>query len=348
MADYRAVVVGCGRAGSLYDCGRPEGEIRTHAGAYASNSQVALAAGVDPLAERRGQFTRKWNAPAFSNTDALAKQLPLQLWSVCTPPEAHLEAGLAAIRGGARAIWCEKPMAASLEQAVKLAAACEAAGVALSINHSRRFDALHQDIARRLQAMEWGRVQRVLIHYVRGIANYGSHAFDLLRFLLGGEIKWVAATDSLKESQPDPSLTVYGEMQEGASFALLPLDRRGYDCFEADVWCSLGRITITHLGRSVREYRVGRSPHWDEPAVLLETDKTFPAGMGATAPAALANLIDHLDRGAALLSSGSDGLAALAAVAASQYSAQQSGSRVDVPTLLAQAKANSIQEASYG
>ena len=333
---YRAVVVGCGRIGSLYDHDRPESNADplTHAGAYAAHSRVQLAAGVDPVVERRNQFTAQWKAPAYASVAEMLKEVRPDLWSICTAPQSHLALVQLALANGARGIWCEKPLADTLVAAAGIVRACETMGVALMVNHSRRFDRFHQDLARRLQTGEWGRVERVLIHYTRGIANYGTHAFDLLRLLVGDEIACLSACDDLHEADADPSLTVRGITRRGLPFALLPTRRAHYDSLEVDVWASAGRVTITHLGRGVRQYRVGPSPDWDEPAVLLETPGEFLHGMHGMTCAAVSNLIAYIEAGEPLLSSGRDGLAALAAVCAAERSAARSGQPVDVGGLL--------------
>lgn len=336
---YTAAVIGCGRIGSLYDRGRQEVSCdpRTHAGGYVSHPGVTLVAGVDPVPQRREQFTAQWKAPAYETVTELLETMQPELWSICTPPATHLEIVRAALPAGGRAIWCEKPLAATLAEAAHLVAACEQGGVPLLINHSRRFDPFHQELARRVQAGEWGRIERMVIHYVRGIANYGSHAFDVIRFLLADDIAWVSARDELREPEEDPSLTVSGETVCGVPFHLLPVRRTCYDLLEVDVWGSTGRVTLAHLGREVRQYRVGPSPHWDEAAVLLETPGRFLPGMNGVMRNAVSNLVAHLEGGQPLLSSGRDGLASVAAMWAAKQSAQRHGERVEVSPLTIEA-----------
>lgn len=341
---YTAAVIGCGRIGSLYDARRADAssDPLTHAGGYTADPRVTLVAGVDPVADRRAQFTAQWTVPAYATIgEVLAKVRP-DLWSICTHSDSHLALVTAAVQAGARGILCEKPLAATLSEAVQLLTVCERAAVPLVVNHSRRFDAFHQDLTHRVQVGEWGRIQRVLIHYVRGIANYGSHSFDLLRFLLADEIQWVSARDELCESEADPSLTVYGQTCSDVPFVLLPTHRAHYDSLEVDLWGSIGRVTITHLGRGVRQYHVGPSPDWDEPAVLLERPGRFLPGMRGMIRAAIANLIANIEQGEPLLSSGRDGLSALAVVCAAKRSAERGGERIEVQQLLAEASGMDI------
>jgi predicted dehydrogenase len=332
---YTAVVIGCGRIGSLYDTGQPSDPL-THAGAYAAHDRVKLIAGVDPDEGRRKDFAARWGVPAYAALEEMLSQFSPDLWSICTEASSHFGLVKKAINAGARGIWCEKPLASSLEEAVGIQTACAQARVPLLINHSRRFDKCHQDLARRLRAGEWGHVERVVIHYVRGISNYGSHAFDLLRFLLTDDIDWISAWDDLRELVPDPSLTVRGRTCQGVFFSLLPINRSLYDCLEVDVRASCGRLTVTHLGKGIRQYRVGPSPYWDEPTELLEAPGQFLPGMQGLALQALSNLIAHMETGAPLLSSCQDGVAAVAAVSAARCSTERHGEPVEIRKLLSE------------
>jgi len=335
----RAAVIGCGRIGSLYDAERtdPSDDPWSHAGAYTGHPETTLVAGVDPVPQRREQFTARWGVPAYATVTEMLAHVRPALWSICTTADGRLEVVRAALSAGAHAIWCEKPLAATLAEAAKLVAACEEVGVPLLVNHSRRFDPFHQELAQRVQAGEWGRIERIVIHYVRGIANYGSHAVDAIRFLLADDIAWLSARDELREPEEDPSLTVSGETVGGVPFQLLPVRRTWYDSLEIDVWGSAGRVTVTHLGREVRQYRVGPSPHWDEAAVLLETPGRFLPGMDGVMRNAVSNLVAHLEGGQPLLSSGRDGLASVAAIWAAKQSAQRHGQQIDVPSLTIEA-----------
>ena len=344
---YTAAVIGCGRIGSLYDTRRSEAssDPLTHAGAYMSHPRTRLVAGVDPDPDRRALFTARWCVAAFATIEDMLGRVSPDLWSVCAPPHAHAEIVGAAIRAGAYGIWCEKPLVASLPEAVRLVDQCAQARIPLLMNHTRRFDVFHQDLARRLQAGVWGAPERMLIHYVRGLCNYGSHAIDLARFLLQDEIAWVSAWDELGEDGDDPSLTVAGATSRSVPISLVPARRRSYDAFEVDIWGAAGRVTISDLGKSVRQWRVGPSLHWDEPAVLLETPGTFLPGMQGAALAAVDNLVMHLRRRTALISTGRDAVMALAAIAAARQSARQSSRRVDVGALLAGITAAAIEPA---
>ncbi|ALX66616.1 Gfo/Idh/MocA family protein [Microbacterium sp. XT11] len=85
------------------------------------------------IAER---FQARWS----SGVDDLLADPEVDVVAVCSPPElhaAHVRAGLAA---GHRAIFCEKPLAGSADEAARLVAECAAAGALLVVGTNHLFD----------------------------------------------------------------------------------------------------------------------------------------------------------------------------------------------------------------
>ena len=108
-----------------------------HVPALARVDGVELVAGCDPEPERRAWFEGAAGAAAHTSLDELLARERPDAVIVATPPEAHVEGCTAALEHGAH-VFCEKPLAASLDQATGLVAAAERAGRALAVNHSLR------------------------------------------------------------------------------------------------------------------------------------------------------------------------------------------------------------------
>src|SRR5690606_18658129 len=68
----------------------------------------------------------------------LAEEQP-DIVSICTWPHLHAEMVIAAAEAGVKAIHCEKPMAPTYGEAVRMVEVCEQRGVQLTFNHQRRF-----------------------------------------------------------------------------------------------------------------------------------------------------------------------------------------------------------------
>lgn len=96
---------------------------------------------------RAAQLAERFGASSSTGTDALFADPRVEVVAICSPPAAHAGQILAAVAAGKRAIFCEKPIAVSHDEAVRVIDACRDAGVALVVGTNHLFDP------------SWGRVQ---------------------------------------------------------------------------------------------------------------------------------------------------------------------------------------------
>ena len=87
---------------------------------------------------------------------ALCAAPDVDLVVVATPTHLHAEHVLAAAKAG-KHVFCEKPLARTLEQAEAMVRACEAAGVALAVGHVVRYFPEYQTAKRMLDDGTLGR-----------------------------------------------------------------------------------------------------------------------------------------------------------------------------------------------
>ncbi len=114
----------------------------------------------------RGKFPSGTGIPFFySDYSEMIKHCNLDIVSVCTPPETHCEI-VCDIAPYVKAIYCEKPIALTLEDADRMIETCYNNNVILQVNHQRRF-------------------MPVKVRFSRDIIDTGTHMFDRLRQLFG-------------------------------------------------------------------------------------------------------------------------------------------------------------------
>lgn len=139
---------------------------------------------------------------------------------ITTPPALHRQMALDAIAAG-KHVFCEKPLAATLAEAVEMRDAAEAAGVVHMINHQTRFGPTYAEMWRLMDAGYLGtptfadaRISMNPADYLRGpmwstsktdwftdaaqgggilAGSGGPHLFDLLRWCWG-EVEAVTCT----------------------------------------------------------------------------------------------------------------------------------------------------------
>ncbi len=190
----RVLVVGCGNIAGGFDAARDASAWPlTHAGAYTRHGGFRLDACVDPDESRRQAFMQRWGVTTgFSEVDALqAWAGEFDVVSICSPTDlhaGHLEQVLA-LRP--RLIFCEKPVTPDAATTARLVQLCQQQGVALAINHTRRWAPDVIRLKQELVAGQWGAVRSVAGHYNKGLLNNGGHLVDLLHLLLGPlEVQW--------------------------------------------------------------------------------------------------------------------------------------------------------------
>lgn len=148
---------------------------------------------------------------AYSTAAELAAHPGLEAVVIASPPKYHLSAILAAAAEG-KHVFCEKPLALSLDDADAALAAVQQAGVILQVGHMRRYDPPYAAARARIEAGEIGQV--VVFKSIgrdqetspagacqveaNGTLFHDStaHDFDLARWLTGDEVSEVHAYGS--------------------------------------------------------------------------------------------------------------------------------------------------------
>ena len=80
-------------------------------------------------------------------------------------------------------------MAVSLSQADEMIDMCLSNNVKLSINHGRRWDWQYRKVKELIDQEYIGVLQSMTLHFSAGLANNGTHYFDMLRFF-AGNVQW--------------------------------------------------------------------------------------------------------------------------------------------------------------
>lgn len=88
--------------------------------------------------EKVRSFQEKYTIPHFSSFPRLLEEKEIDIVDICLPTFLHRDYVLQAARAG-KHIFCEKPMALNVEDAVAMKNACQLNGVELMIGHALRF-----------------------------------------------------------------------------------------------------------------------------------------------------------------------------------------------------------------
>jgi len=330
----RAGVVGCGRIGCGFDDDPRRKYASTHARAYVSTPRIELAALCDMDASKLERYGETFKVRGrYLNCRQMFEQEKLDIVSICTPSSSHLEIVRAASECGARGILCEKPIADGLTAADEMIQLCKNRGVMLMIGHQRRFDPMHQRLAKFVREGGLGRVQQVTCYYTAGVTNTGTHLFDLLRFYLG-DVAWVEGRLSASTPPNAADLNIDGWLgfANGTLAAIQACSTSAYTIFEIVLLGTKGRLRLSSHGFHAEFEEARESERYTGycelfPAVLpVEgefTQELLPRGV--------AQLIECIQTGADPVSCGEDGRAALEIICALRQSALEQGKRIQLP-----------------
>jgi predicted dehydrogenase len=197
---------------------------KTHIRAWQANGVTPVAfADANPAA--LGAVIAEYGGEGYADGLDLISADTIDIVSICTPPRFHADLAIAALDAGI-AVLCEKPMARTLVEAERMAAAVERTGTLLSVGFCHRFQPQIETLKAMIDRGELGTVMsfrnRFAGHKADAattwfsnpelagggvLADTSIHSIDLFRFLVG-DAAGVAAMTSTRETDLGPTLEV--------------------------------------------------------------------------------------------------------------------------------------------
>lgn len=220
----RAAVVGAGMIGNVH-----------RRAALLADAEVAGVLASTP--ERSREVAEGWGTDAFTDISAVAAS-DVDIVHICTPNNTHAPFVLELLRAGKHVI-CEKPLATSVAEAERMAAAAAEAGVVATIPFVYRYHPLVREIrARRIEgefgtwnllhgsylqdwmlspfASSW-RVDAAEGGASRAFGDIGSHWCDLVEWVSGETfVSLTAQTSITVPRRPASSGASFGGTSSGA------------------------------------------------------------------------------------------------------------------------------------
>jgi myo-inositol 2-dehydrogenase / D-chiro-inositol 1-dehydrogenase len=194
---------------------------RVHAGNVARTNGLRLAAVADVVFEAARSMAQEYGGET-TDPESLLERADIDAVLITTPPDTHAELVIAAAAAG-KHVFCEKPLAQTVDDARRASEACEGAGVLLQVGYNRRFDLNFRGVR---NAVREGRVGEPWLLHITSrdpapppreylprsgglFLDTTSHDFDLARYVLGSEIVDVAARAT---SLADPNAKAIGDV----------------------------------------------------------------------------------------------------------------------------------------
>lgn len=201
MDRIKVAVIGCGTVAGY-----------GHLPAIAESDILELAGVADSKLEKAMSAGKKYGVPYYINYEDLLRVGDIDAVIIATPTPTHAEIAIKAFNYG-KHVFCEKPMAMSLEEADEMMAAASNAGKVLMIGFIRRFVDKYKVIRNIICSGELGEVK-----YIKQVSSWsgpiwagreryewminkgggplideGVHEADTLRWFTGSEAEKVYA-----------------------------------------------------------------------------------------------------------------------------------------------------------
>jgi len=238
-----------------------------HVEALSGLHDARIVAVADLDFERAKKVAREYGIPrAYDSAHKLAQDSEVEAVIVATPDYAHLEPVMTALREG-KHVLVEKPMAACLEDAEKMAEEAKKRGVLLMVNFENRFNPPFAYVKELLSRGELGVPLHAYIRlsdtiYVpRKMLSWASktsvafflmsHTVDLARWYFGGEVREVysvSVSRILKDIGTPDAYAAILKFREGFALLesswILPETEPSIFDFKLELVCSNGAVYV--------------------------------------------------------------------------------------------------------
>lgn len=163
--------------------------------------EVELAAVCDINPEALERFKESWSerwpeTRLYADYREMLESEDLDILTVATSDHRHTQIVIDGAESGVKGIFCEKPIATTLEDADAMIAACERNGVKMSVNHSRRWWPIFHKVRHTIGRGAIG-TPTVLTAVLGGpramMFRNGTHFIDALCFFAGSRPRAVSA-----------------------------------------------------------------------------------------------------------------------------------------------------------
>ena len=220
---YKIGIIGCGKIAQV-----------RHIPEYTGNGKSEITAYYDLNRERAEDLAERFGGKAYGSVEALLES-GVDAVSVCTANNTHAEITLQALKAG-KHVLCEKPMATTLEDCVKMTEAASSSPGILMIGQNQRFTKTHAKARAMIAGGSIGKPFSFRTIFGHGgpetwsvdpgkntwffdkakaamgaMADLGIHKTDLIQFLLGDTVSEVSSVVTTLD-------------KKGADGSLIPVD----------------------------------------------------------------------------------------------------------------------------
>ena len=203
---YRVGVIGLGQIAYNIDKDPNRKIIWSHIKAYQSIEKCKISAICDINLSTVQVIQKECNIiNGYIDYNEMLNENKFDIVSICTPIQTHFEIVKKCIETGVKAIFCEKTLSYSLEEAEEMLRLCKENNVIFGVNYILRWDILNKRIKELLKNNIIGKIYTMVGYGATALHTSTSHLIDLIVYFADSEVEWV-----IGETQKDFIRNVHG------------------------------------------------------------------------------------------------------------------------------------------
>lgn len=278
----KVTIIGLGRVGFKFGLDEMRVRPASHVACYLESKSVDSIALCDSNLDTLTTALCKTDKlekeiAAYDKYQIMLKEFQPEIVSICSPTPTHAEIACAvASSGSVKAIFLEKPIAQSLQEADAIINACKSNGVRLTVNYTRRWSPLYRDVKSTL-LREGLDIETIVGIHPGPLLRTGTHATDLFNWLMiddpieaqaigCGHTNYLGTENLSTEDLNISGVISYGDKEA----VLLSGKQKPYVLFEVDIIGSNGRIRVSGNGTKAEYYKVAPSNRYENLNELYE------------------------------------------------------------------------------
>ena len=232
---YKALLIGCGNIGAMYDF--ETDFVLTYAKAFHLDPEITFSVyDIDStlsgmVAQRYGiKLLHELNPETYKDYDIVA---------ICTPTFTHFDYLSRMLVDGPKLVICEKPVDSDPVRLENILTLYRKSNTKVMVNFFRRFQPGIVELKKEVfDILADQPCTNIVVSYQRGFHNNASHAIDLLEYLFGSTFDLTAAQITHKASDEfdsDPTMSVFCPWN-GASVQFIGLAYAEFSHFEIAIY----------------------------------------------------------------------------------------------------------------
>lgn len=189
---YKVGVIGLGQIAYHIDNDPNRKIIWSHIKAYENISKTSIIGICDINHDLVEKIKTECKIPkGYTNYENMLSENSFDIISICTPIQTHYDIIKNCIQNGVKAIFCEKTLSYSLEEAEEIIKLCQESNVILGVNYILRWDNLNIEIKNLIDNNAIGKIYTMVGYGATALHTSTSHLIDLMLYFSNGNPLWV-------------------------------------------------------------------------------------------------------------------------------------------------------------